>query len=139
MNSQYFSDVVLEQAKRAVTALTGKSGPMTMDMINMDNCQSLNSPKTIERLQEFQVTRLPHPPHSPDISPCDFWFFSSSKTEMRGQRFQASDDVRTFLSDLSRYLGSDTFISVYHEWIARLEQVIAMGGEYYSKWLTRIE
>jgi hypothetical protein len=80
-----------------------------------------------------QITRLPHPAYSPDISPCDFWFFGWTKNEMQGKQFQGPDEVRIFLSDLWRDLDQNTLISVYHEWIARLEQVILMNGEYYSK------
>jgi hypothetical protein len=78
MNSQYFCDVVLEEAQRAVTA-DGEN--------YMDDCKVHNPAKTTERLDECQVTRLPHPPYSRD-----FWVFGWSKNEMRGQRFQAPDD-----------------------------------------------
>jgi hypothetical protein len=51
MNSQSFCDVVLEQAQRFVTAMTGKSGIEGM-MIHMDNCKIHNSARTIQRLEE---------------------------------------------------------------------------------------
>jgi hypothetical protein len=132
MNSQYFCDVVLGEAKRAVTTIAGESGIELMK-IHMDNCKVHNSAKTTERLDEFQITRLPHPAYSRDISPCDFWFFGWTKNELQGKQFQGPDEVRIFLSDLWRDLEQNTLISVYHEWIARLEQVILMNGEYYSK------
>jgi hypothetical protein len=43
-----------------------------------------------------------------------------------------------FLLDLRRNLDPSTLISVDQEWIARLEQVIAMNGEYYSTSTARI-
>jgi histone-lysine N-methyltransferase SETMAR len=102
-------------------------------MIDMETCEDDNSAKTTKRLEEFQVTQLPHPPYSPDISPCDFCLFDRSENETRGPPFQASDDVRTVLSDLWGKLGSNTLISVYHESIAKLEQMMAMNAESYSK------
>jgi hypothetical protein len=33
---------------------------------------------------------------------------------------------------------SSTLLSMYHKWIARLEQVIAMNGDYYFKLATKI-
>jgi hypothetical protein len=123
MNSQNFCDVVLEEGKRAVTTILGKTG-IEGTMIHMGSGRVHHSAKTTEKLEEFQLTRLPYPPYSPDSSPCEFWFFSWSKNEMRGQQFHSSDDVRVFISDLWRNFDPSTLISVYRESIARSEQVI---------------
>jgi histone-lysine N-methyltransferase SETMAR len=128
MNSQYFCDVGLEATKRAVIAITGESGIECM-IIHMDNRKGHYWAKMTERLEEFEPTGLFHPPYSPEISPCDFWFFVWSKNEMRGQQFRGLDDVRVFLSDLWRNLDLSRLILVYHEWITRLEQAIAMNGD----------
>jgi hypothetical protein len=71
MNRQYFCDVVREEAKRSVTAMTRQSGIEGM-MRQMDNCKVHNSARTTQRLEEFQVIRLAHPAYSPDVSPCGF-------------------------------------------------------------------
>jgi histone-lysine N-methyltransferase SETMAR len=131
MNSQYFCDVVVEDAKRSVTAITGKSGIEGL-MIHMDNSQVHISARTTQRLEEFHVIRLAHPPYSPDISPCDSWFVGWSKDMMKGYQFQSPDDVRAFFVDLWSNLDQSTCISVCEGWIARLEEVIATNGEYYS-------
>jgi hypothetical protein len=52
MNSHYFCDVILQEAKRAVTVLIGKSWIESM-MIRIDNCKVHNSAKTTKRLEEF--------------------------------------------------------------------------------------
>jgi histone-lysine N-methyltransferase SETMAR len=109
MNSQYFCNVVVQETKRPVTIITEKSGIEGM-MIDMDNHKVHNSARTGQRLDEFQVARLSHPPYSPDISPCDFWFFGWSKGSMKGQQFQGPDDVQAFLVDLWRNLDPNTLI-----------------------------
>jgi hypothetical protein len=38
-----------------------------------------------------------------------------------------------FLLDLLHNLDPSTLISLWHDWIERLEQVIVMNTEYYSK------
>jgi hypothetical protein len=98
-NSQYFSDVVLEVAKRSVTAITGKSG-IEGTMVSMGSSQVHDSTRITQRLGEFQVIRLAHPPSSPGISPCDFWLFGWSKHMMKGHQFQSVNDVQAFLVDL---------------------------------------
>ena len=96
MNRKYFCDVVLQETREILTSIPEKSGIEGM-MIHLDNCKVHNSARTTPQFQDFQVTRLPHPPYSPDISPCDFWFFGWSKEQMRGHKFQGADQVRSFL------------------------------------------
>jgi hypothetical protein len=39
----------------------------------------------MDALTEIGGTPLKHPPYSPDLTPCDFWEFSTTKLELRGQ------------------------------------------------------
>jgi hypothetical protein len=48
---------------------------------------------------------------------------------MRNHKFHGLDHVRTFMLDLWQNLDTNMLISVYHEWIERLEYVIAMNGD----------
>jgi hypothetical protein len=82
MNSQYFCDVVFQETREPLRSIPEKSGIEGM-MIHLDNCEVHNSGRTTLQFQDFQVTGLPNPPYSPDISPCDFWFFGWSKEQMR--------------------------------------------------------
>jgi hypothetical protein len=132
MNSQYFCDVVLQETREALTSLPEKSGIEGM-MIHLGNCKGHNSGRTTRQFQDFQVTRLPHPPDYPDISPCDFWLFGWSKDQMRGHEFHGADEVRSFRLNSWGNLDQNSIISVYREWIERLQQAIRTNGEYYSK------
>jgi hypothetical protein len=62
-----FCDSVLKRAKRAVIAITGKSGIERM-LIHLGDRKDHDSTTTMERLDEFQVTLLHHPPYSLNIS-----------------------------------------------------------------------
>jgi hypothetical protein len=77
-------DIVLKRYKRAVIAMTGKSGIEHM-LIHLGDWKGDNSITTMERLDEFQVTLLSHPPYSLNTSSCDFFSFGRSKEAMRGQ------------------------------------------------------
>jgi hypothetical protein len=112
MNSQYFCDVVLEETREALTSIPEKSGIEGM-MIHLDNCRVHNSGRTTLQFQDSQVTRLPHPTCSPDISPCDVWFFGWSKGQMRGHEFHGADEVRSFLLNLWKNLDQNSIISVF--------------------------
>jgi hypothetical protein len=41
----------------------------------------------IDALTEIGGTPLEHPPYSPDLSPCDFWAFPTTKREIRNRLF----------------------------------------------------
>jgi hypothetical protein len=100
LNSQYSCNVVLQETHEAFTSIPEKSGIEGM-IIYLDNWQVHNSGRTTPSFHDFQITRLPHFLCSPDISPCDFWFFGWSKEQMGGHKFQGADQVRRFLLSLS--------------------------------------
>jgi hypothetical protein len=39
----------------------------------------------IEFFASEKVTVLPHPPYSPDLAPCDFFFFPKLKFQLSGR------------------------------------------------------
>ncbi|UYV84152.1 hypothetical protein LAZ67_X001346 [Cordylochernes scorpioides] len=44
-------------------------------------------------LVKHSVSVLPHPSYSPDIAPCDFFFFPKLKMTLKGRRFSSSSEV----------------------------------------------
>ncbi|UYV74723.1 ABCA3 [Cordylochernes scorpioides] len=44
-------------------------------------------------LAKHSVSVLPHPPYSPDIAPCDFFFFPKLKMMLKGRHFSSSSEV----------------------------------------------
>jgi hypothetical protein len=86
------SDIVLKRTKRAVIAMTGKSGIERM-LVHPGDRKGHNSIRAMESLDEFQVTLLPDPPYSLEISSSDFSSFGRRKDAMRGQEFQAPEAV----------------------------------------------
>jgi hypothetical protein len=132
MNGEYFCDVVLEEARWAVMPITEKSGTEEV-MIRMDNCTVHNSAKTTKRSEELQVTRLPQRPYHPDISLCDFCFLGWSRDVMHGQNVRGQDNARACSLDLWHNLDPSMLVSVYHDWVERLEHAIAMNWDDNSK------
>ena len=37
---------------------------------------------------------MTEPPYSPDLAPCDFWLFLKLKSPLKGERFQAVDEIQ---------------------------------------------
>ncbi|UYV72454.1 hypothetical protein LAZ67_9003209 [Cordylochernes scorpioides] len=46
-----------------------------------------------DNLPKHPVSVLPHPPYSPDIAPCDFFFFPKLKMTLKGRRFSSPSEV----------------------------------------------
>ncbi|UYV82745.1 hypothetical protein LAZ67_22000716 [Cordylochernes scorpioides] len=57
----------------------------------------LFKPKQAINVQDYlakpSVSVFPHPPYSPDIAPCDFFFFPKLKMTLKGRRFSSSSEV----------------------------------------------
>jgi hypothetical protein len=51
--------------------------------VHMDDSMCQNGNKISEKLTKGSIERVPHPPYSPDISPCDFWFFGMTSVSSR--------------------------------------------------------
>jgi hypothetical protein len=43
----------------------------------------------MDALTEIGGTPSEHPPYSPDVAPCDFWFFPTMKREPRDKTFRS--------------------------------------------------
>jgi hypothetical protein len=39
------------------------------------------------------VAVVPHPPYSPDLTPCDFFFFPRMNSKIKGRRFQVVTEI----------------------------------------------
>ena len=47
-----------------------------------------------EFLVKQQISQVTQRPYSPDLSPCDFWFFPKLKSSLKGKKFQTIDDIQ---------------------------------------------
>jgi histone-lysine N-methyltransferase SETMAR len=44
-------------------------------------------------MEENEMARATHPPYSPDLAPSDFYLFGCMKHCLRGQSFEAADEL----------------------------------------------
>lgn len=96
----------------------------------MDNSKAHNSKKTMSEITKYQMIRLPNPAYSPDIAPCDFWFFGKLKEYLNGMHFESDDELLNDIISFSYQISKSEISSVFEEWIQRLHLVIESGGEY---------
>jgi hypothetical protein len=69
-------------------------------IVYMDNSMCRNGRKIQEYCARKKMTKTPHPVYSPDLSPCDFWFFGDTKEQLKDQLVTDESDLEDKLTDI---------------------------------------
>jgi histone-lysine N-methyltransferase SETMAR len=67
--------------------------PLATFWVHMDNSMCYNGSKVMSKFDKHHIARLPHQPYSPDLSPCDFWFFGMLKGILKDREFHSHDEI----------------------------------------------
>ena len=82
-----------------------------------DNAPSHKALVVREFLASKGIVELNHPPYSPDLSPCDYFFFSKLKLALKGTSFCEMKDIQKastdFLGTVSRQGFQQCFKRLY--------------------------
>jgi transposase len=100
-------------------------------IIHFDNAPCHKAHLISDRLKSSRVRLMPQPPYSPDLAPSDFFLFGYIKRRLRGKYCKTSEEVVAEAAKIMAGITRKTRLRVFHEWIWRLETVIANEGEYY--------
>jgi hypothetical protein len=57
----------------------------------MDHARVHTAGDCIAEIQYLKMARLPRPAYSPDLSPCNFWFFGFAKQAIQHEVFDNAD------------------------------------------------
>jgi transposase len=68
------------------------------------------STSTEEALRNLKFDPIPHPPYSPDLAPCDFYFFPLLKRDLKGNHYTSDDEVKAAVKSWIRE-KSEEFVS----------------------------
>ena len=127
--SEHFATNILPLIKSEVEKLKGVSKTSKV-RIHMDNAKPHNAKRTLEKLDELHFERLPQPPYSPDVSPNDFFLYGYIKEKLKGSHFTSREDLISAIVDIIQKIDKSVWISVYKEWMRRLQLVIDNNGDY---------
>jgi len=84
INSQYYSDILLNKVKPAMREKRRGSQRRSV-ILHQDNARPHTAQLTREIINKMGWEVLPHPPYSPDLAPCDFHLFGSLKEHYVGR------------------------------------------------------
>jgi hypothetical protein len=75
---------------------------------------------------------MTQPIDSPDLSPSGFFVFGYLKQKLQGVHIPDRERPKSEIIRIFREIGPDVLISVFEDWIKRLEWVVQNAGEYYT-------
>ena len=69
-----------------------------------------------------------HPPYSPDLTPCDFWFFP----KLRGCRYETIEEIKEAVTKVIDTLTQEDFHGFFEKLLEWHNKCIAAGGDYFE-------
>jgi histone-lysine N-methyltransferase SETMAR len=98
--------------------------------VHADNARPHTATVTLQFMQQNAMRRTLHPPYSPDLEPSDFYLFDYIKQLLLGCEFTDRDSFLQGVRDILGGIEKATLEGVFCNWMERLHQSIAIGGEY---------
>jgi histone-lysine N-methyltransferase SETMAR len=94
-----------------------------------DNARLHTAAASEKLMEENGMARAPHPPYSPDLAPSDLYLFGHMKHRLRGQSFEAADELFSASEVISIDIDKSPLDAVFLEWMERLGQCIPTNSE----------
>ena len=74
----------------------------------------------------MSIKTFPRPSYSPDLAPCDFWFFP----KLRGCRYETTEEMKEAVAKVIDTLTQQDFHGAFEKLMERYNKCIATGGDY---------
>lgn len=132
INSQYYSDMLLNKVKPAMREKRRGSQRRGV-ILQQDNARPHTAQITRETIEKMGWEVLPHPPYSPDLAPSDFHLFGPLKEALRGKRFQDNEDVKKFVGNWLKRQDKEFFAAGIKKLVVRWNKCINVQGDYVEK------
>jgi histone-lysine N-methyltransferase SETMAR len=99
-------------------------------ILHADNARPHTAKMTAQFMEQNLMQRTPNPAYSPDLAPSDFYLFGYVKQLLSICQFAGQGSLLQAFSDILVATEKVTLESVFHNWMERLCQCSATGGEY---------
>jgi len=131
VNKEFYKTVLqcLRDAVRRHRTEKWRSGNW---ILHHENAPAHRAVTTNEFLAKHNISSLPHSPYSPDLAPCNFFFFSQLKTTMKGRRFDDNEEVQANATRQMRAITKSDFQRCFRQWQERWNKCIQAQGHYYE-------
>jgi len=98
--------------------------------LHHDNAPSDTSVFTHQFLAKNQMAVIPHLTYSPDLAPCDLLLFSKMKLNLKGRRFDTTEEMQAESQRVLDTLIEKNFQEAFQKWRRRWDLSLHAGGKY---------
>jgi hypothetical protein len=81
-------------------------------------------------LAKHGAAQLQQPPYSPDLAPCDFFLFLRFKKVLKGQLFEATEDIKRNSTKTLLDIPIEEFVKCFQQWQKRWAKCVAAEANY---------
>ena len=78
-------------------------------MLHHDNASCHNALSVTQFLSKFNIPQVEYPPYSPDLAPCDFFFFPKIKKSLKATRHASLVDMKKCAIAASKSVTKEDF------------------------------
>jgi len=75
---------------------------------------------------------IPHPLYSPDLAPCEFFLFPKMKLQLKGRRFDMTEEIHTETQEVIDTLTFENFQGCMTSWETCWDHCIHAQGDYFE-------
>ena len=81
-------------------------------------------------LAERNIATLEHSSYSPDLAPCDFFFFPKIKCVLKGTHFSDIDSIKKAAMTELKKISENAFQECFESWKKRMHKCLRVEGDY---------
>ncbi|KAI6659689.1 hypothetical protein LOD99_14613 [Oopsacas minuta] len=97
-----------------------------------DNAPAHTARKTKDYIKQLGLELIDHPPYSPDLTPCDFWLFPTTKRHIKGRRFDSETELSAAFLDAIDLIPESRYSRLFGMWLKWCQRCIDANGEYFE-------
>jgi transposase len=90
-------------------------------ILHQDNTPAHNALSVKQFLANHDITVLENPPYSPDLAPCNFYFFPKIKSVLKGTHFLSAEDVKAKTMEILNSLSESDLQNCFERWQHRMQ------------------
>lgn len=132
MTSEVYCEL-LDELKHSIEVKRRRSLDSANHGIHLlqDNARPHTSRVTTEKFRDLKLPCIPHPPYSPDLSPSDYYLFSSMKSYFSGNKFSNRNDVAASVNQWIDSKDENFFATGINMLPTRWRKCVEADGDYF--------
>jgi hypothetical protein len=121
---------VLQRLRDAVRRERPRKWPSGTWLLHHDIASCHAALSVREFLAKHSIPVVPHSPYSPDLAPCDFFFFPRPKSTLKGKQFQDVAEIQLNTTRQLHAIPKQAYPTCIEKWKDCWNRCIQSGGSY---------